>query len=76
MLKQQDRHEDCDVEIVVIRIPNTATAKEKGLVIREVVTLDAALISKDSIIITIFHDRELTSLFLYNELEQWKSVVK
>lgn len=60
----------------MIRITNTATAKEKGLVIREAVTLNAARVSKDSIILTIFHDRELTSIFLYDKLEQGKSVVK
>jgi len=53
-----------------------ATVKKSGLVIKEAVTLDAMLVPKDSVTITIFHDRELTSLFLYNELEQWKSVVK
>lgn len=50
--------------------------KKKGLVIREFVTLDETLIPKDSIIITVFHDKELTSLFLYGKLEQCKSIVK
>lgn len=67
---------DHDSETVVIYIPNMTTAKEKGLVIREAVTLDATLIPKDSIIVKVFHDKELASLLLYNELEQWKFVVK